>query len=802
MPKPTLKDTNIYRIQQGANKVVTAMNEAYANINTAMSVLDIAPHIIDIINGNDELELMSPLAYLFTLLNLLDVTDEEIIDFISEVLVWTLPEVEIGIKAALIANLKSLISCSADPRIPKYMRRLVEGNYYTDLLCPDTSQDEKRRGLIINLDSIDPNGILNQSPFTEPGSSKYFGCFEEEKTTYLGLDVMAKRKIPVDMLVRAEDFNAFLWYVIHCGKHPSPFVAQYPSGDSSWSNIIINGKTYEIDHTTYKSFNLLGPLLLKSSGEEPTELAPGTTVVDQTKQQMSICVKREHDGTYYTYLLLPMSYNWFSCNWYANKNRYYKQNVGLKKEAKRDYSKDKGLCNLRYIENDEYRNNIEFEKLMTQNNLLFTILPKPYFPNQLKDTFIGAPIRLMFNDEGLADSNGRFSLPSEGRSIEYMSSVSDETFAKFNVEFGKAYLWINKKDGDYFLADSYNDNAQKISRDEITDVLVECYPGLTVYEFNYDFIMSMKLFDPKVVANNILNNAYNPAYGFNVRVDLTHSGDDAEYLGQRQRVLEIIRNILEEDDYEINDCFYIFSNEQYEAMQRMAEDIRYRQLPYYQQKINASSVDFTSVNNILNEYPENGTLVEQKEVIKHAFTQANAILAEYSDLSTDDVKINFVSNILEQLILAIIDAVISPKLLLALEVNRALMSTDENPITTEDLLRMMKPIIKKLIREIRDYIMRILLEYILKHLTQLALNVQAMVVKERYQAYISVLRQLLSTFRSGLFAVSGISSLLRRLLNKFKKKADVDLPTILDDITYADILEAIAEEEAPIINNC
>ena len=120
-------------------------------------------------------------------------------------------------------------------------------------------------------------------------------------------------------------------------------------------------------------------------------------------------------------------------------------------------------------------------------------------------------------------------------------------------------------------------------------------------------------------------------------------------------------------------------------------------------------------------------------------------------------------------------------------------------------MRIMKPIIKQLVKDIRDYIMREMLEFILKQLTQLALQMQAMVIKEKYQAYLDVLKQLLSWFNRGVGIYKGISSFLRKLLERLKKKKyknDIDLPTVLDDITYADILDEIGIEEEPIINNC
>lgn len=794
--------------KQIGNDTSSSVNESFSNIDTAMSILHVAPVVLNISKRNLAFTAKSPLAYLFTILKIIGVTDKQIIDFITDVLVYSLPAVEIGVKAALIANIKSLVSCTSDPRIPKYMRRYVTSDYYFDLLLSNGAYNEDfRRGVVVNADAIDPNGMLMLSPFTEPGDGKYFGCFEDSEyvdNSTIGVDgetigpevsVVAKRKIPTDMLVRADDFNAFLWYVMHCGKHPSPFIATFNGSNS----ITIDGQQYEI----IEGYNLFEALKLRQQSDEPTTLVPGSVITDNYKKQLSICVRRDYDGTYYYYTVLPVSYDWYSCNWYVDKSNYYKGNLGFKKKETRDYSDDVAICNLRYINYDEYEHNAWFRTFATNNNFIFTILPKPYYPD-LKDGIFKSKHfikRFMFDAAGLPDSNGRYSLPSEGRSIEYLRGDSD--WAVYNIEGNKAYLWINKKTGTYHLSTSNSTPTAHIDAALATDILVECYKGLTIYEFNYDMIMGMKLFDPKVVANNIITNAFNPRY--DIYVDITKRKGSAEYLGDRQRVLEIIRNILEEEDEEINDCFYSFSNQQYEDMQTRAEEIRYNQLPYFRTGGESASLDLTSVKNILDDYPVNGTLEEQKTIITKALTQTSAVVADYNGRITGD-KIDFMSNILEMLILSIVEAVISPKLLMVMYVNNELMATNEGGATNaEQLMRMMKPIIKKLIKDIRDYIMREMLEFILKTLADLALSMQVMVVKEKNQAYLDVLQMLLSWFNIGVTVYKGVSSFLRKLLNKLKKKKyknDVDLPTVLDDITYADILEEIGIEQEPIINNC
>ena len=49
---------------------------------------------------------------------------------------------------------------------------------------------------------------------------------------------------------------------------------------------------------------------------------------------------------------------------------------------------------------------------------------------------------------------------------------------------------------------------------EPKDKLIECYPKLTVYEFNYDYIMSQQLFYPTVVASKLMNTMLMLRYGY------------------------------------------------------------------------------------------------------------------------------------------------------------------------------------------------------------------------------------------------------------------------------------------------
>ena len=811
------------------NEKVRKQRETFSQIDSAMAILEKLPDFVDttmdVLNANSFTYSDSPLGFLFNLIHVLGVDEETLKKWIVELLTKVLPAVEIGVKASLLANLKSLISCNSDPRIPLYLRKKVSNSVYTDIL----SEEYNDRGININVDAIDPWGLLDLTPFDEPGQNYYFGTEESEEKYFYSNDEIKRYdnfNERVAKLVRANDFNAFLWYVIHKGNKQTPIMVTISGGQFRWPEL--SDEVYSVsDENNKAKDHFMGVTkLICASG---SNIIPGTTLANTSDPNtIAICIDSSHadDGTVTANTLVSVSSDWFSCNWYVDKSNYYGSNLGIKKKTQRDYSKEKAICNLRYCRQTDYKGNIIPN---TPYNLRFSILPKPYVltPSLYKET-LGSnegrlhvqwrPIRLLFNANGEPDQKGKYSLISERYGLQPTlkneQAIGDYlTYDVYGITNGNVHvlggrLVINSKTGAYELKGPNGSGEPNLNT-----ILVECYPGLTVYEFNYDYIMGMKLFDPKVVCQRIFDNASNPMYDafFGLSLNRLKDKNKYPYLSGKQRVIEIVREILEEDEDEINDCFYSFSNEQYDEMLKRTEEIRYRQLPYTQGYNNGEMADFSLVNQILADYPETGTLEEQKTVIKNAIDAACATLDNtITDVALADsstVKVDFLTNILQQLVAAVVDAVLSPKVLMLLMVNKYLMEGEEGveAFGTRELMQMMNNVVKSLVREVRDLIMQKLLDYIIEYLTPLALQLQAKITSEQFAAYMAVIKLLTAYFNKGVEVVTRASSILSAILSRFKKKhnkdTEIDLPSILDDINYADIYPTEKDNE-PKLNNC
>ena len=121
---------------------------------------------------------------------------------------------------------------------------------------------------------------------------------------------------------------------------------------------------------------------------------------------------------------------------------------------------------------------------------------------------------------------------------------------------------------------------------------------------------------------------------------------------------------------------------------------------------------------------------------------------------------------------------------------------------------MAKNIITSLIKELRDLILQKILDFIIKFLTPIIKEIQEFIISEQFAAYMAIIRLLLSWYNKGVMTANRLNAVLNSMLSKFKNDnygsngEDYDIPTILDNVNYADIYETEKSEKEPIINNC
>lgn len=411
----------------------------------------------------------------------------------------------------------------------------------------------------------------------------------------------------------------------------------------------------------------------------------------------------------------------------------------------------------------------------------FTVLSKR---SQKDERYLEKP--QWINPEGINDK-GEF-VPDEEHLKRYTGAVYQlmHVAPDAAVSTSKPYYLIVEK-GEYRVALNVVISGEKIvsaqplsDEDQlefINSYLIPCYPALTIFEFNYDFIMTTPLFDPKVIAMRILSTLF----GFNVSLGLTM--DETMY---QKRITDIIKNVINAPDQQISDCFFSFDNSKMAEMLKDAEMRRAEQYPFEDDSRGGIKINTDEILNTLNEFSSTATKEEQIETIQRTFEQAMASIT--NEVLPED-KLNLNKNIIIEsiklLAFAIFETLISPKLLLLFEANRRMMSTfqDKGVITIEDLLKNYTILLTSIVREIVKTIAEQMMTLIRKKLKELAEKLATMLTIEQVTFYRELIKKMIEacTFNFPWFG--------------HRTNLDSDL----DVVRYADI-DPI--EEQPEIDNC
>lgn len=642
--------------------------EAMATVDAAKAMVDKVLTVMGLMQGLTSRGLTvstNPIGMLMQMLRHLGVSYEEIRKWLTDFLIYVTPTLEIGVKAAILSNLKSMVSCSSDPRIPYKFRK-----YHKAL--PDQYSNEY--GIDINIESIDFFDKLSVSPLSDEGREMYFGLE--------GVDDVYK-------FARADDFDAFLWFVIHKGKFPTPSDAGTTFGNDKYISSQI---TYNPPAGSYSKILLGNTFKYSNSGAWPYLMA------------MCIDLKRDENNNITENTIVPVSDDEFSVHWYARRADQLGKNLGFgwgttedgttKYNGKpRDFSKEFAICNLQYINTSSSNGNAPTG--WVNERIRFTILPKvedPYYDKNTQGLVTGITIPL-YDDKGNPTLNGNYTL-----------KVRPDN---------KPNTPINKEN------------------------LKACYKGLTVYEFNYDYLMSIKLFDAKVLATAIMDGLIDTQVGFNVK--LTKRRREAQ-----DKVREIVKSIIENEDPAINDCFFTFDNRKYDEMMRKSTERRARAIEFGNTAA-TSTRSYESVAEILSEYDANADMNVQEDVISRAIHRASINVSEGVDPKTRySVELGFATDLVNNLVNGIVFSILTPKVLMLLEINKQLMGDFSDKISFEELLRSMGGVIAGIVKEIRDVVATELFKLVMKQLEPIIVMMGSAIIRESAEEYSDLIREIIA----------------------------------------------------------
>lgn len=730
---------------------------------------------------NNTKKINSAIDYLSELAEKVDLGKDEIIEYLSKFIVTVLPSLETTIKVALLANIKKMTSCALDASIPDKLRS---------------------EGMLINESEIDPRHILLVPPISKYGHYQYFGVDTPGISSF--------------ELAKAEDMNAFIWFVKNCAKFVSPLIIWQGAGCNAES--YFKGDVEKLYNGNYEGFMLkeTSYMAWDANDDGKKQLVPGTLLKDYTSSETlyiitNISYHEGYDGeTIKWYDVKAISNDQASV---ATSVNWYKSNTNKPKAIK----KPKPLLSL------QYSNVYNSSAKLPLNNFKFKILPKPFMmgssiiadlgnninetiddlatlnyesiegsgltKENLKQTIsnykkpiIGSvpPKKALFDFDGKYNPNGvytidenRFYVINTTRNRPVIRDFEEDEIVSYKLEPKdesgiSGWLIYNKLDDNFNL---YDINGNELANHpEITKYITICYNGRTVYEFNYDYIMSFKLFDAKVIAANVINSL--------LSIDLPISPESImkSLLGKKQQTADsynqayintminrMIQKMLDSESEEYTSCFYTFSNDEYINMEaETALKVINGQL-FKEETANG----LTSAYDILKAYNADASLHEQTEVIIRSITKALESSSDNSvnslafsttqgnnhDASTNGLQ-SFIKNTMQALIRELTYSLLSPKVLMLIAVNKKLMHDEaidadnkqKYEFTYKDVLGGIQGIIVSVVKEVIDAVEKEVLRVILGRITEIFNGYLKTLGREYADKWRTFLKSLLSCF--------------------------------------------------------
>ena len=305
------------------------------------------------------------------------------------------------------------------------------------------------------------------------------------------------------------------------------------------------------------------------------------------------------------------------------------------------------------------------------------------------------------------------------------------------------------------------------------DVTKNYYYNKTLMHFNYDYLMSIKLFDSKVVAAQLIDSLFNNLSGINIHLSYSRRVINEE-------VKKMVESVLERGDATISDCFFAFSNRELDNLQRKIELQRAGLFSLHGESDTSSVVDLDTLYSNINNIASNATQEEIQTVIEGTLTN---ISKEFTSTEThtetesdfkNPVKWDFIERIIENLMTIIVEILCSPKVYLVYIINMKMLGEFDTKFNLEKFLQFKGELVASVILKIRD----IWADYLTMVFKDLAKDLEQMVraklINEQYEYFRRLILQCIDCFKMN------------------KKYLDFNL----DDVDYADILsEEITNNE-------
>ena len=262
----------------------------------------------------------------------------------------------------------------------------------------------------------------------------------------------------------------------------------------------------------------------------------------------------------------------------------------------------------------------------------------------------------------------------------------------------------------------------------------------TIFEFNYDYIYSLKLFDSKTLVAQIVNSLL----GISASVSASFSVQQKVI---EAKISEIVKKVIEADDTSSSDCYYEFSNDEYD---RLINEATNKYSGVYSTNVaegTYGAVDTEAILDSLRNIKQSDNLIEQQASITRTLEEIMVTVASPASI-TDECKfafgLNFIKDFIMQTVTQIVLQVLSPKVAILYQINGAVMGTNvDNMKSWENFLKNFQNVLFNIIKQVKDIIVEELYKFVMAQLKPLLELMIAKIALETVMYYKELIEQLL-----------------------------------------------------------
>lgn len=610
------------------------------------------------------------------------------------------------------------------PAVEIAVKAVLLTNIKNILSCainPFISDELLRNGIVFNLQQIDITDTLHYSPLDEIGKYYYFDNYEKSTVTdSIGNNKKIDAPKQIDDLKVSKDFNCLIWYMKHIASFREVW-GQQPDATGERTNDIENNDIYWNDE------------------KKKCRKGAGIVTLEYNVRPEGL---RNAEG----YGLSSSDAS------YAGLQTPYGECLHVFLGNVKEKSNNEG--------NEQQNAYLDATKALMEANEQISIAEKAiedikkqqkkYEQDRKKGKITQEHYTVLIGDcrEQIEDK--------EEEIQEQKKNIKNYKSAKV-----KAIKELRK-----IQASMKNTNYRSITQNY--------YYRRTLVEFNTDYVMSLKLFDSKVVAAQLIDSLIGL---LNIDLNLTY-----KQMLIKNEIKKMVQMIVETDDTVVSDCFFTFTNDDYNAMLEKAELNRAKLFSINGEQNTTTTIDPKEILRSLNELDDSAIQSGDTTVIEHALTEISGNIttmdanAMKGDAINFGARMNFIENLMNNLAYVITRAVLSPKVYLLILVNLKILGKDTN-FNLEGFIGQFKQLIASLIRTIRDQLLKYLVDELMKILGNIATEIAVKIGIEQAQYYYRLMKKIIACFK--------------------RKRTTRDFT--IDSVEHADI---ITEEQTPKNAEC